>query len=175
MKSMYIAITAFVFVLLTSCRGERWDDELTLPKQSFTGSQLRLDGYYYRSTSSNYETIFLYRNGVVLYGAYTPFAEIESQEENYANGTFYNSVKDDKTSWGRFIIAGNEIKREFWQPSNGGALQTFTHSGTVVNDTTFRISSSWRSCKPKRKKDLDEVWRFKAFSPKPDSTNQFTN
>lgn len=161
--------------MLLSCRGERWDDDLTLPNQHYSGNELKTDGYYYRSASSNYEVIFLYRNGVVLHGTYVPFAEITQQEQEYANGTFYSFIKEDKTSWGRFVVEGNVIKREFWQPGNGNPLDAYTHSGTIINDSTFQITQAWRSCKPKKKNSLDEIWHFKKFGPKPDSSNSFTN
>lgn len=162
--------------ILLSCRGERWDDKLTLPKQNYNGNELRIDGYFYNITeSNNYEILFLYRNGTVLHGSYASFSELNGLEQSYIDGTYYNIIKNDKPSWGRFIIEGNVISREFWQPSSGGPLDTYTHSGVILNDTTFHITQSWKSHKPKKKNNLDRIYHFKQFSPKPDSTNAYTN
>ncbi len=170
-KILLLSIIAVFF----SCRGERWDDKLILPKQDYTGNKLRVDGYYYREADGRYDILFLYRDGTTLYGSAPLVSEIESMENSYANGEYYSIIKDIKHDWGRFIVDGNSFTREFWQPSSGGPLDAYTHSGTILNDTTFQITQAWRSCKPKKKNDLDRIYHFKQFSPKPDSTNAYTN
>lgn len=176
MKLIMTTILLSIIITILSCRGERWDDKLTLPRQDYYGSELNINGYYYNITeSNNYEILFLYRNGVVLHGSYASINQLSDLEQSYANGNYYSAIKNDKTSWGRFIIEGNKISREFWQPSNGGPLDAYTHSGTILNDTTFQITQAWRSCKSKKKNDLDRIYHFKKFASKPDSTNSYTN
>lgn len=175
MKLIMTTILLIIITVILSCRGERWDDKLTLPKQDYNGSELRVDGYYYHESDDAYEVFFFYRNGTTLYGGFPLMSEIANKETTYLNGSYYNFIKNDKTSWGRFIIEGNVISREFWRPSSGGPSEVYTHSGVILNDTTFQITKAWRSCKPKKKNDLDRVYHFKQFLPKPDSTNAYTN
>lgn len=171
MRSIIIAALASIF----SCRGERWDDDLTLPKQDYTGNQLRVDGYYYSITSNNnYQIFFYYRNGCVLEAGVVEADNLAASEQSYMNGTFYNAVKNYKHDWGRFTIEGAMIKDELWKP-NTGPLEAYTSEGQILNDTTFKMTKSWRSCKPKKVREFEETYHFKQLSPKPDSTNTFTN
>lgn len=173
---MYTRVFLFILLsILTSCRGERWDDKLTLPRQSYYGDQLRIDGYYYNASEGRYDILLFYHDGTALYGGSPLIADVPAREIEYANGVYYNFVKDTKHNWGRFVVEGNIFKREFWPPSSGGPLDAYTHSGVILNDTTIQITKAWRSCKPRRKNDVDVIYHFKRFSPKPDSTNRFTN
>ncbi len=174
---MYIKITLLtMFTILISCRGERWDDKLILPLQNYDGSQLKIDGYYYsESPEGRLSILFFYCNGTSLYGGSPLTSEIIAKELSFANGEYYNAVKGIKHNWGRFVIDGTSIKREYWPTSTGGSLEAYTVSGEILNDTTFRFTKSWRSCKPKKVQEFEEVFHFKQFSPKPDSTNVYTN
>ncbi len=167
-----------IITSLFSCRGERWDDKLTLPKQDYYGNELRIDGYYYNYSDSRYEIYFLFHNGTMLYGGVPLESELAEREQSFIDGSYYSIIKNSKTNWGRFIIEGNTIKQEYWPASTGGPLEAYTVSGVILNDTTFKMTKSWRSCKPKKKKEKKEfetVYHFKQFSPKPDSTNAYTN
>jgi hypothetical protein len=66
--------------ILISCRGERWDDDLTLPKQNYTGNELQVDGYYYNYSDSHYEIYFFYRDGTTLYGSAANESELQALE-----------------------------------------------------------------------------------------------
>lgn len=170
-KSIIIAALTSIF----SCRGERWDDDLTLPKQDYTGNQLRIDGYYYRVTDNNsYNIYFYYRNGTVLHAGFVDFDNLAASEQEFMNGSYYSFAKKYKYHWGRFIINGTTIKDELWKP-NTGPFEAYTTEGIILNDTTFKMTRQWRSCKPKKDTEFEEVYQFKKFSPKPDSTNSYTN
>lgn len=168
-------ILVSTFIMFMSCRGERWDDKLSIPFRSFDGNQLKTDGYYFRESEGRYDILFLYRDGTTLYGGAPLVSEIESMEHSYSNGEYYEIIKNIKHDWGRFVVDGNSFTREFWQPSSGGPLDAYTHTGTILNDTTLHITQAWMSCKTKKKNDLDRVYHFKKFSSKPDSTNSYTN
>lgn len=170
-----ILLVAISSIFLLACRGERWDDDLTLPQQDYTGNEIRIDGYYYNFSDNRYSIFFYYRDGTRLYGDAPLAEELTAREQSFADGSYYELVKDSKTNWGRFVVNGSEIKAEFWPPSTGGGLEAWTHSGTILNDTTFQMTKAWRSCKPKKKNDFNEIWHFKKFSPKPDSSNSYTN
>lgn len=170
-------------MLIFSCEKPLFkSDELSLNKESFNGNQLKTNGYFYdpyeTSDGSIYHNVyFFYRNGVVLYGgAYEKNNLQVNKEQEYKNGTYYNNIKDSKDNWGIFVVAGNSIKFERWYPSSGGPLRTAVREGTILNDTTFHITVSYRM-QDGEKKDVterDETYYFKPLTPKPDSTNEFT-
>jgi hypothetical protein len=171
--SLFIVLIIFTFA---NCRKGRNDKELTLPLVSYSGVDLSLDGYYFEFQNEQYEIFFLYRNGVILYGGSgITIAELSEFEGRYSNGQFYESAKDSKTDWGRFNITGLNIKYEKWNPSTGGPLQTYLYSGIILNDTTFQITTSQDAHGNGDVHSVNYLYQFKKFSPKPDSTNQFTN
>lgn len=176
-----ILIILMSIVVFASCRKIiENDQELTLNIQPYTGNQLRVDGYYYWTSEDNegneaFQIFFFYRNGVLLSGGFPLAADLADQEEEFANGEYYDHVKDDKISWGRFQISGSIITYEKWYPSSGGPAPVYMHQGAILNDTTFQIASSRPSHGNGQVESLNRIYRFKPFSPKPDSTNTFTD
>lgn len=168
-----------LFVFATCKRNRENIENLTIPLQPYNGSELKTNGYYYRVSQDNignvtYQIYFLYRNGVVLYGGFPLLSELPEIELSYANGTYYAEA-NNKTNWGRFDINGNQIRLEKWFPSSGGPAPVYMHSGTIINDTLFHITTSRESHGDNSAKPLDYYYYFKPFSPKPDSTNSFVN
>ena len=51
-------------------------------------------------------------------------------------------------------------------------MPVYLDKGEIQNDSTFLITKSIRS-KTGEEKELNEIYHFKQFSPKPDSTNVF--
>jgi hypothetical protein len=178
MKEMkIILILMAVLFSSNSCDKETLqDDELTLNKMPFTGNQLRIDGYYY-SIDSQSNTIkasyFFYKDGTVLHGGGWPYEnQFEGLESNFSSESWQENIKENKLKWGVFQIDGDKISFERWYPSSGGPSPAYIRSGEIQNDTTFIITKSVRP-KTGEEKVLNEVYHFKAFSPKPDSTNSF--
>jgi hypothetical protein len=174
MKVMIRTWAVVIILFFCACRGERWDDDLTLPKQNYDGDQLRMDGYFYSYSDNDYQIYFLYRNGTVLKSPFISSENLYSSEQEFANGIFYNHAIKRKYYWGRFIINGTTIKNELWKP-NTGPFEAYTTEGIILNDTTFKMTKSYRSCKPKKDREFETLYHFKQFSPKPDSTNSYTN
>ena len=156
-----------LLLLLYSCNSCK-DEELTLRGGSFTGDELRIDGYYYRKIP-DLEIYFFYSNGIVRYGGggYTSFEEVE---ERILNHQLVN--ENSRTTWGVFQVNNNTIKFERWYPSSGGVAPVYVREGTILNDTTFHITSSYRSDGSERR-EKNEMYHFHQFSLKPDSTNNF--
>ena len=150
------------------------DDELTLEKRPYTGNQLRIDGYYYSKFRDIYVIYFFYRNGVLFSGGHVFESELKKYEQKYQDGSFWDDKKDNKLYWGLYNIDSNDIMIEKWYPSSGGGMPVYLHSGEILNDTTFLITKSVRP-KTGEEKELNEVYHFREFSPKPDSTNIFIN
>lgn len=165
MKMKTLIMLTMVFNLL-NCEKEK-DDKLNLVQQDFNGDQLRIDGFYYTEKESYdgiiYSRYALYKNGIIRYlGAPLDIDKI------FNSGNY-------KTDWGIFNIENNNIQFERWYPSSGGPLETYVRAGIILNDTTFHITESYRLLNGEKTQYRlkDEIYHFKQFSPKPDSTNQF--
>ena len=83
----------------------------------------------------------------------------------------YDNFGKDKWNWGVFIITNNQIEYEKWTVPTE-SVSTRKSIGNIENDTTFHITEQYFSYN-KRKYSVDEVWRFKQFDNKPDSTNNY--
>jgi hypothetical protein len=166
----------FVFlslVLFTACSKSKFKaDNLANPLQPNNSTALRLNGYYYETTGDLFQSVsFLYGNGVLIYagGSLTSLEELdEYAQREFVSGTSY---KEDKAGWGLYIIEGTSFKSERWYTGQG-AQKSYIRYGEILNDSTFHITYSTRFDGSERS-DKDEIYRFRAFTPKPDSTNKF--
>lgn len=152
---------------------DKWigeDDKLELDKKPYAGDELRIEGYFYQKKGDLLYTIyFFYRNGTIRYvGENITLSEFEKKilEEDYIKNN------NSKINWGLFNVHDTVIQFERWYPSSGGPTQAYIRSGIIINDTTFHITQSRRSNGSKTE-PKDEFYHFKAFSPKPDSTNSY--
>lgn len=150
---------------------------MTLKKRDYYGSELKINGYYFTidefENNKSYKIFFLYSNGVILDGLRVEDNELLERENEFKNGFYYEFAKDKMAEWGVFNIDGNNIKYEFW-PS-GESRWPYTCAGKILNDTTFQITESYTIKRGKKKEFSEEnkIYHFKAFSPKPDSTNEY--
>jgi len=165
-------------VLFVQCEGLFKDDDLlSLPLTPYTGNQLRIDGYYYQiadgvdfNEGTIFSCYFFYENGIIIGmgGAENSLEEMDEYiirvmgSQNYKNIKFLCRV---------FVIEGNIIKFEGWYPS-AKPHKAYVREGTILNDTTFHITKSYRS-NGSELREKDEIYYFREFSPKPDSTNVY--
>ena len=161
--------------LFTQCEIFKDDDFRLLPLTPYIGNQLRIDGYYYRvadgsnfKEGSIYSTFLFYENGITLNSGGVE-NNLEAMDEYIKRCTDYHFQKS-KIGWGVFVIEDNTIKIEYWYP--GPPHHFYMREGVILNDTTFHITKSYRS-NGKEQKIKDEIYHFRQFSPKPDSTNVF--
>ena len=171
MKSLILSILS---IMITQCSFFMDDDSLSIPLTPYTGDQLRIDGYYYLigyDGKTIHSAYFFYGNGVLIScnGAKSSLEEMD----NYIKEEFLDSqiYKRRKIDWGVFLIEGNNIKFERWYPSQR-PYPAFVREGVVLNNTTFHITKSYRS-NGTEEREKDEIYYFRPFSPKPDSTNNF--
>ncbi len=155
-----------------SCKKAYEDDKLRIVREDFNGDQLRIDGYYYIDYGTHIEMHFLYRNGVYLAGDLVAKSGLEQKEQEIRSGSWGEVVKGSKFRWGVFTVRGNEITYECWVPVSQGGFPTFTWKGDIQNETTF-VMTSKRKSGNRNAETINEVYHFKQFSPKPDSTNNF--
>lgn len=151
-------------------------EELTLPKQSYNGSELRIDGYYYLKyyPSENeiyYSTYFLFQNGIILYGGAVKETELSRLENDFISYEWINTVRKHRDFWGVFNIKDDKILFERWYPNSPQPVP-YIREGKILNDTTFHITVLYRPDGSERS-ELNDIYHFKQFSPKPDSTNNF--
>lgn len=168
-----------LFSLISCSKNEpsnKMDDVLSITRTPYNGNQLKINGYYYQKYNSQYYNIhFFCSNGILIDfsgGNMNSFEQIE----NYLNDPeTLIRIKNTKYSWGVFLVNGNNLKMEQWHPSSGGPLPAYVRSGSILNDTTFQITEMYRMQNGKKTdiSTINEIYYYKAFSPKPDSTNKF--
>jgi len=156
-----------------SCCGTLFSDEkLSMQREDYYGNELRIDGYYYCYFEKTDITVvyFLFRNGVIRHaGGYSRYIEDNREQEMVS----YYGKSTSKTDWGVFIINGNKIEYEKWVEAPSGVRATINRrAGYIENDTIFHITESYNSGTGETKQ-VNEIWHFKQFDNKPDSTNVF--
>ena len=165
MKNLILSILC---MLLMQCCLEKDD---VLPNAiSHTGNQLKKNGYYYQITYNNeiYSPLVMYGNGVLitLGGVRSTLEEMDEYiMKNYVQDTWY---KKNKYNWGVFFIDDNSIRINTL--SQDYPHRGFVQEGVILNDTTFKIT---KFSSGDRVKEHDEIYYFRKFSPKPDSTNVY--
>ena len=176
-KTKNLILYTLLIMLFTQCYSSFQDDELLLPLKPYVGNELRIDGYCYNEWISIdgdkfFKGYIFYENGVML-SINSGFLSISELEEslikNYINEKF--NYKDRKYVWGKFVIENNIIKFERWYPASIN-WKGYIREGIILNDTTFHITKSYRSNGTNISVE-DEIYHFRQFSPKPDSTNNF--
>ncbi|GHT47562.1 hypothetical protein AGMMS49965_25660 [Bacteroidia bacterium] len=141
----------------------------------YSGNELRTDGYYYRQvegkTYRRTIVMFLFKNGIVLEAGSFSTHDLSKVEEKMVGD--YKYLYKYKSGWGLFSVDLNAFQYEEWAESPSGAsLSTYKYFGYIENDTTIHITESYYSGKNETKQ-IDEVWHFKQFDNKPDSTNVY--
>ena len=167
MKNIILLILC---ALLTQCVFLEKDD--VLPKAvPFTGNQLKINGYYYQIILNNksHSPLIMYGNGVLLKMGDFTTDSIEEMDEyiikDYVNDNWY---KRNKYLWGVFfvydnIVIYNRLTQDYPHREN-------IREGIILNDTTIQIikysSANYVTFQ-------NEIYHFREFSPKPDSTNVY--
>ena len=165
MKNLILSMLSLLF---TQCCLEKDD---VLPNATpYIGNQLKMNGYYYQVTSNNeiYSPLVMYGNGVLLTlgGVRNSLEEMDKYiRKNYIQDAWY---KKNKYVWGVFFIEDNTIRIN--ELSQDYPHRGFTQEGVILNDTTFKITKFSSNSGIREK---DDVYHFREFSPKPDSTNVY--
>lgn len=173
MVEKHILTVLLVTLLFSNCRKA---DELQLAKVDYSGSELKINGYYIgesRFDEESSEIFFFYRNGVLLYGtSYKNTTPIEDIENNYSSEEYNDGIKKSRAGWGVFNISNDELDFELWAAGSGGPSKTVVRFCNILNDTTF-VATELLNNYNGVTSVLNDTFRFKQFSPKPDSTNMF--
>jgi hypothetical protein len=150
--------------------------ELNMSKTPYTGNELRIDGYYYTTVHSNYSNIgvgVFYRDGVCMFF----HVDIDGKDtiscienEILLNHSLMRSSWDTPDGVGLFQINGQSIKIVVWS-EDYHEIETLNYKGEIINDSTFKITKA--DLISEETVSVNHIYRFKKFSPKPDSTNKY--
>lgn len=166
------------YMLTSSCCDKLLsDDLLTIEKKEYNGTQLRIDGYYYHVSSIDgriISIVFFYNNGVIFFmnGDGSKIQDLYYWDNRALSNEWINLMKKEKICWGIYHIENENIVIQRWGGSIGGVHPVMTSYGNIINDTTYKITKTTDS-------QTNDVWNgeiiynFRAFSPKPDSTNVY--
>ena len=163
---------------LSSCRrlGLCKDQTLPVAKQPYSGTKLRLGGFYYGDPGTDYtgitryNVIVPYANGVVSFLGATKFNDLESYVLSLADGV---ALRRSKSSWGAFQIQDTAISIGGWNPTPCG-YSSVLYTGRILNDTTFvLIKAETRSGNTQGNIETSDTYNFRQYATKPDSTNDY--
>lgn len=151
-----------------------WED-FTLQKTANIDSPIRLQGYYYAITDEGYEPAgVFYQNGVFLEstgGKHKNFEEMDT----YIQNAFINSKRymTDRMNWGLYTIQDSIIRIEKFFHVSAFERCSSMLMGNIINDTTFIVHYLSIPYKKEVRKFENNYKYFRAFTPKPDSTQAF--
>jgi hypothetical protein len=145
------------------------DEKFSIQKTDNLSGKLKLNGYYYSETVINgktYRAIYiLYQNGQLIVPASFPDKNLADIDTYLASIDFRSIIEKSKTVHGLYVIENNNIILENWTSGNGKA-NVRKGCGTITNDTSFVLSKIGTI-------EGNFVYNFRAYTPKPDSTNKF--
>jgi hypothetical protein len=166
-RIMLKSILLLVLISIQSCLK---DDVLVMKRVDNNTNKIRLKGYYLE-TKFTHNPYFFYQNGIVFKYSSRELKDSLLIENGMTDINNLNNQKRLKDSWGVYSIQGNSILIERWASSDK-PLDAYLMKGTILNDTTF-IMTEFSEPDGSKKEVINEVYRFRKFSPKPDSTNMF--
>jgi len=200
MKLNNICLSLFLFVFITSCTFVRNQKEFQDFKRSHHESKLnfKINGYYYREYigptihnehQKQIEILIFYADGsVYVSGTFLntkkntngktvtidiTFSEMHKEITNF----LINFKTNKKSGWGFYKILKDSIIIKYYEMGGPGILIPIIpyylciKRGKVVNDTTLIIKNNDCFSHNIYQKQTNEIYKFKKFSPKPDSTN----
>ena len=156
-------ILLIIFVTLTS--GKCTLEDLTIERQNYSGTNLRIDGVYYNKPDKAH--FFLYRNGVFFHGSPSFSGSVRQLLKFHSKKKNYSSTSIPPYFWGVFRIENNEIVIEKWMSGDSFKYRTHKFGGKIINDTTLLLNNH-----PYFGIGVDTFY-FYQCSSKPDSTNNF--
>ncbi len=184
MRKCLIRLVLLVCLCLhSSCFKERNDkivDGFSSNRGDYKGNQIRFDGYYYNveynaDGTSWINAKFFYRNGIILRTDPYPLKDSASMLNEFKEGTFINKAKGSSEYWGQFYISQGSLTYEVpGAPTFAGGRYVFSHFGRIENDTSLVFYFTQR-VNGANQATINEVYKFKHFSPKPDSVNKYIN
>lgn len=126
-----------------------------------------MDGYYYMRYEDGYCSFFLYKNGLFLSnGCSNDIESLAKLDLLLSDSEFQERKNKNQFVWGIYKILGNKVIIERWEPWNDVPYKVKRSEGDILNDTQISTSAM-------KNLEVYEVYQFREFSIKPDSTNTF--
>jgi len=149
-----------------------------MKKKPYIGNKLRLDGYYYSNPDSQglISVAMFYRDGFCFH--FSTSLSKSSDTLNFIenrflkNDDFISRIKQRPSFIGVYQVRGESIKFETWWFEVALYTTSATRYGKILNPTTLLIENRVDN-RYKTSFSENQIYRFKQFSPKPDSTNTF--
>ncbi|MEJ1242218.1 hypothetical protein WBG78_28980 [Chryseolinea sp. T2] len=166
----FLVLLTFIFCACTSF------EHLTLERSNLAPGTLRLNGYYYERSNGRFNAFFLSSNGVFR-GFSSGVDTLDMKGLDKQVGGAFPKEFDVRYAWGVFQVNGNEIEIERWLPGTGLLYTTQLLKGRVLNDSTIHIFlriGDDSSINNKPQYEVNEIYRFRSLSLKPDSVSIFT-
>jgi len=173
-KKAILVVFCILLLVMLGC-SKVWRTELDMQRKPYLGTDLRLDGYYYSTPIKKEEmTIFLfYRNGISIFffaGGNNDEDVLKSIENRILlNEKVLSTIGSEPHSIGVFQINGKYIEVENF--IGRGFRHTYKAYGEIINDSTIIINDL--SGIDGKREAWNIKYKFKKFSPKPDSTSVY--
>ena len=148
--------------------------DLGMQRKPYLGTDLKIDGYYYSDSPIWDKTIavtIFYRDGVsILVFIYAEQDIFQSIEKKFLyNQDVLSKIRNEPYGVGVFTINNKSLEMENFV--GRGFKHTYHTYGEIINDSTFIVRKFVGF------NGGEEYWnakfRFKKFSPKPDSTSVY--
>lgn len=160
----YFIFLAIASSLICCCKVA---EEFKLKKVNYLGSELRIDGYYYLKYESGYCSFFLYKNGMFLSNGCTNHIEsVEELDLLLSDSALQERKNKHQYVWGLYKVIEDKVIIERWETWNGMPFKVKRSNGNLISNTKFSTSAM-------KNLEVFEIYEYREFSPKPDSTNRF--
>ena len=147
--------------------------DLGMQRKPYSGTDLKIDGYYYSEPiwDKTIAVSIFYQNGVSILTFFSVGKDtLQSiKEKLFHNEEFLSTMGSEPHSIGVFTINNKSLEMENFV--GRGFKHTYRTYGEIINDSTFIVRKFVGF------NGGEEYWnakfRFKKFSPKPDSTSVY--
>jgi hypothetical protein len=167
-KYLKFIIVLSISTIILSCKSTY--QSLTYSRKEYFGSEMRTDGYYFRSITDSRDTnmistaVMFFRNGnfrrLETFIPATTNLTVESYIGQYAQ-----TENNLQAGTGIFIVRDSDLMVEYWTYASHNPKPTGIERGKIVNDTTLNISLFGR----------EGLWHFKKYDIKLDSVYSYIN
>lgn len=179
MKIMKMVLILALLATLMSC-GDGiklcGDENFSMSREENNTDKLHLDGYYYTYVQNNVEdnpiVCLLYQSGIYYNCESIKLIDIPKAFDVLQHDKIRQKYK---ARWGIYKIQNNIIEIEQWVPRQCGGVSVVYKRGNIINDTTFNLNyyKTIQGGKVKEEGSLNLTFKFKPYSPKPDSIVSF--
>ena len=158
-KAIAFFAICYVFFHCTSA------EKLTLVRGGYSQSNFKTEGYYYTRYENGYIALFFYENGVMYTtNAILDVSNLDDLDDRIRSGHQGGKAVQLRWFWGVYQSESDTIKVNRWLSGTGSIYPAKLSKGKIISPTVIQMP--WID-------DQVTEFKFRQFSPKPDSTNTF--